>query len=119
MEQKNIQKLDDTETYDEIELFGRRGLFSNGRIDRSYLPEGLYVYDLRGCYDDPGRPATVENIVVINHAGTVILTEPLDFGGSDHLDLGEDMEELNFVGGECTIGEFYGQRKESGPIMLM
>ncbi|MDE6838843.1 MAG: hypothetical protein K2P33_10680 [Acutalibacter sp.] len=119
MEQENIQELDDTETYDEVELFGRHGLFSNGRIDRSKLPEGLYVYDLRGSDDDPGRPAAVENIVGINHAGTVILAEPLDFGGTDFLSLGEDMEELNFVGGECTIGQFCGQRKESGPTMSM
>ena len=119
MEQENIQELDDTETYDEVELFGRRGLFSNGRIDRACLPKGLYVYDLRGANDDPGQPATVENIVGINYAGTVILAEPLNFGGTDFLSLGEDMEELNFVGGECTIGQFYGQRKESGPIMSM
>lgn len=119
MEQKNIEKLNDAEMYDEVELFGRRALFYTGRLDRSKLPEGLHAYDLRGSYDDPDRPATVENFVGINHAGTVILAEPLDFGESDRLFLGEGVEELRFVGGECTIGQLCEQIKESGPTMSM
>ena len=42
------------EKYQQIELFGKPALFSNGRIDRDKLPEGLYVYDLRGSDYDPG-----------------------------------------------------------------
>ena len=36
------------EKYQAVELFGKPALFSNGRIDRDKLPEGLYAYDLRG-----------------------------------------------------------------------
>ena len=31
--------------YQEIELFDKLGLFSNGRIARDNLPEGVYCYD--------------------------------------------------------------------------
>ena len=103
---KDNLKLDDKEEYDEIELFGKPALFSNGRVDRDKLPEGLYAYDLRGGDDDPGAPVTVENRVVVNHAGSVILSEPLDFGEADYLALGEDM---NFTGGEATLKHFYEQ----------
>lgn len=103
---KDNLKLDDKEKYDEIELFGKPALFSNGRVDRDKLPEGLYAYDLRGGDDDPGAPVTVENRVVVNHAGSVILSEPLDFGEADYLALGEDM---NFTGGEATLKHFYEQ----------
>ena len=103
---KDNLKLDDKEEYDEIELFGKPALFSNGRVDRDKLPEGLYAYDLRGGDDDPGAPVTVENRVVVNHAGSVILAEPLDFGEADYLALGEDM---NFTGGEATLKHFYEQ----------
>lgn len=103
---KDGLKLDDKEEYDEIELFDKPALFSNGRVDRDKLPEGLYVYDLRGGDDDPGAPVTVENRVVVNHAGSVILAEPLDFGEADYLALGEDM---NFTGGEATLKHFFEQ----------
>jgi hypothetical protein len=103
---KGRLNLDDKERYQEIELFDKPGLFSNGRIDREKLPEGLYCYDLRGSDDDPGAPITVENRVVVNHAGSVILAEPLDFGENNYLALGE---ELNFVGGETTLKQFYEQ----------
>lgn len=103
---KDGLKLDDKEEYDEIELFDKPALFSNGRVDRDKLPEGLYAYDLRGGDDDPGAPVTVENRVVVNHAGSVILAEPLDFGEADYLALGEDM---NFTGGEATLKHFFEQ----------
>ena len=103
---KDGLKLDDKEEYDEIELFDKPALFSNGRVDQDKLPEGLYAYDLRGGDDDPGAPVTVENRVVVNHAGSVILSEPLDFGEADYLALGEDM---NFTGGEATLKHFFEQ----------
>lgn len=103
---KDGLKLDDKEKYDEIELFDRPALFSNGRVDWDKLPEGLFAYDLRGSDDDPGAPVTVEDRVVVNHAGSVILSEPLDFGEADYLALGEDM---NFTGGEATLKHFYEQ----------
>lgn len=103
---KDGLKLDDKEEYDEIELFDKPALFSNGRVDRDKLPDGLYAYDLRGGDDDPGAPVTVENRVVVNHAGSVILAEPLDFGEADYLALGEDM---NFTGGEATLKHFFEQ----------
>ena len=42
------------EDYQEIELFDKVGLFSNGRIPRNNLPYGLFCYDLRGS--DVSRP---------------------------------------------------------------
>ena len=75
--QKKIQIAND-EQYQEIELFDKPGLFSNGRIVRDNLPEGVYCYDLRGSDYDPGEPVCVEEQVVVNHAGSVLLTEPLE-----------------------------------------
>lgn len=103
---KEKLEIDNTEQYEEIELFDKPALFSNERIDREKLPAGLYCYDLRGGDDDPGAPVTVEAAVVVNRAGSVILAEPLDFGGDDYLALGEDM---NFIGSEATLKHFYEQ----------
>ena len=106
---KDGLKLDDKEKYAEITLFDKPALFSNGRIDRDKLPEGLFCYDLRGSGNDPGEPVSVENRVVVNHAGSVILAEPLDFGEDGYLSLGDDMEHMNFLSGDSTLKHFYEQ----------
>lgn len=96
------------EKYQRIELFGIPALFSNGRIDRSALPEGLYAYDLRSSDDDPGMPVTLESFVVVNHAATVITAKPVELPSVGFLHLGEDG--LNFIGGEQTVKEFLNSR---------
>lgn len=106
---KDGLKLDDKEKYAEITLFDKPALFSDGRIDRDKLPEGLFCYDLRGSGNDPGEPVSVENRVVVNHAGSVILAEPLDFGEDGYLSLGDDMEHMNFLSGDSTLKHFYEQ----------
>ena len=92
------------EKYQEIELFGKPALFSNGRIDRDKLPEGLYAYDLRGSDYDPGLPVTIQEHVVVNHAAAVIAAAPIELPEQGFLYLGEDG--LNFTGGEQTVKEF-------------
>ena len=107
---KKIQIAND-EQYQEIELFEKPGLFSNGRIARDNLPEGVYCYDLRGSDDDPGEPIYVENRVGVNHAGAVILSEPLDLSKEGYLRLTEE-EGLNFTGGFSTLAQFLQEQKK-------
>ena len=108
--QKKIQIAND-EQYQEIELFDKLGLFSNGRIARDNLPEGVYCYDLRGSDYDPGEPVCVEEQVVVNHAGSVLLTEPLELAENGRLMLTEE-EGLNFVGGFSTLAQFLQEQKK-------
>ena len=108
--QKKIQIAND-EKYQEIELFDKPGLFSNGRIVRDNLPEGVYCYDLRGSDYDPGEPVCVEERVVVNHAGSVLLTDPLELAENGRLMLTEE-EGLNFVGGFSTLAQFLQEQKK-------
>ena len=108
--QKKIQIAND-EQYQEIELFDKPGLFSNGRIARDNLPEGVYCYDLRGSDYDPGEPVCVEEQVVVNHAGSVLLTEPLELAEDGRLMLTEE-EGLNFVGGFSTLTQFLQEQRK-------
>ena len=108
--QNKIQIAND-EKYQEIELFDKPGLFSNGRIARDTLPEGVYCYDLRGSDYDPGDPIYVEDRVGVNHAGSVILAEPLDLSKEGYLRLTEE-EGLNFVGGFSTLAQFLQEQKK-------
>ena len=108
--QKKIQ-IDNDEQYQEVELFEKPALFSNGRISRDDLPEGVYCYDLRGSDEDPGSPICVEERVMVNHAGSVILTAPLEFPEEGRLYF-TDETGLNFNGGMLTLSQFLQEQKK-------
>ena len=86
-----------------VELFGTAALFFDERVGQEAVPEGLFRYDLRGSDDDPGDPAAVEDHVLVNHAGTILMAKPLDIPENGFLELGDG---LNFTGGEMTVDEF-------------
>ena len=92
------------EKLDVIEVLDRKALFSNGRLLPEEIPEGLYAYDLRHS-DDGDRFCSIEPKVAVNHGGTVLLKEVLDFGEQGYISLDEDTEP-NFTGEEMTAEEF-------------
>ena len=93
-----------TEEFQHIELFNRYALFTNGRIDRSTVPDGWYCYDFRGSDDDPGELCFVEENVVVNHAGTVLMPEGLELPAFGRLDA---RDEFGFLDeGDMTLREF-------------
>ena len=94
-----------------IEILDRVALFSNGRIADNEVPDGLYKYDLRQS-DDGDTFVTVEPCVKVNHGGTILLKEALDFN-EDTYDFGEnvyltlnDDTSPNFTGELMTAEEF-------------
>ena len=92
------------EKLDVIEVLDRRALFSNGRLMPEQIPESLYAYDLRHS-DDGDRFCSIEPKVGVNHGGTVLMRDILDFGESGYIPLDEDTEP-NFLGDEMTPSEF-------------
>ena len=104
------------EKMQEIEIFDKPGLFSNGRLRDEDVPEGLYRYDLRGSDYDPGQPITVEKTVVVNHAASVLMAEELDLGAEGRLELGE--EGLNFTGAELTVREFMEEQQQKNNALI-
>lgn len=94
----------ENEAYQQIELLGKPALFSNDRLADTDIPQGMYCYHLRHS-DDGGRFCSVEPKVGVNHGGSVITKEPLDFGKQGYISFTEDTEP-NFTGEEQTLGEF-------------
>lgn len=95
--------LDNETEFESVELFGKPALFVSGRVEKDKIPDGLYRYELRGSDDDPGLPASIEDAVGVNHAGTIITAEPLELT-QGYLPLEEG---LNFLGEDMTIRVFY------------
>lgn len=94
----------ENEEYQQIELLGKTALFTNDRLTDEDVPQGMYCYHLRHS-DDGGRFCSVEPKVGVNHGGSVITKEPIDFGEQGYISFTEDTEP-NFTGEEQTLGEF-------------
>ena len=93
-----------TEEFQHIEVFDKPALFTNGRIARDTVPKGWYCYDIRGSDDDPGELCYMEENVVVNHAGSVLMPEKLAMPKSGRLDA---RDELGFLDeGNMTLREF-------------
>ena len=93
-----------TEEFQHIEVFDKPALFTNGRIARDTVPKGWYCYDIRGSDDDPGELCYMEENVVVNHAGSVLMPEKLAMPKSGRLDV---RDELGFLDeGDMTLREF-------------
>ena len=93
-----------TEEFQHIEVFDKPALFTNGRIARDTVPKGWYCYDIRGSDDDPGELCYMEENVVVNHAGSVLMPEKLAMPKSGRLDV---RDEVGFLDeGDMTLREF-------------
>ena len=103
---KKNELLDSKEDYQEIEICGVNGVFSNGRIDRDKLPDGLYCYDIRGTDNDPGELKYLEARVAVNHAGSVVTASPIELPDTGRLDISE---EISFSGGTTSLRKFFDE----------
>ena len=104
------------EKLDVIEVLDRRALFSNGRLMPEQIPEGLYAYDLRHS-DDGDRLCSIEPKVGVNHGGTVLMRDILDFGESGYIPLDEDTEP-NFLGETMTVSEFAEEEAQDEAMQM-
>lgn len=104
------------EKLDVIEVLDRRALFSNGRLIPEQIPEGLYAYDLRHS-DDGDRFCSIEPKVGVNHGGTVLMRDILDFGESGYIPLDEDTEP-NFLGETMTVSEFAEEEVQDETLQM-
>lgn len=104
------------EKLDVIEILDRRALFSNGRLMPEQIPEGLYAYDLRHS-DDGDRFCSIEPKVGVNHGGTVLMRDILDFGESGYIPLDEDTEP-NFLGETMTVSEFAEEEAQDETLQM-
>ena len=93
-----------TEEFQQLELFGKYALFTNGRIDRPTVPKGWYCNDFRGSDDNPGELRYIEESVAVNHAGSILMPEKLELPPSGRLDV---RDEFGFLDeGDMTLHEF-------------
>lgn len=77
MEEKKMRYNADELSYERVQVFGKTAFFTNERIQRDSVPEGIYQYEVR--HDDccQGIPCEVAKGVLVNFWGTLLMTEEL------------------------------------------
>ncbi|CAK7088809.1 MAG: hypothetical protein ENTB_04555 [Enterocloster aldenensis] len=90
------------EGYMLAEIDGKPVLFTNMRLDRDTVPEGLFCYDIRDSDNLDGSFAEVKPHVLVNHRGTILCREPfpLDGHGSYY------PEDWGFLGMDMSLETF-------------
>ena len=85
------------EKFQEVTVKGIPCRFSDMRIDRDTVPDGLYLYEVVGDDDSGGEPARVKKDILVNFIGTLITDTELPLGEDGVLWLdGNDYEIAGF-----------------------
>lgn len=101
------------ETFEEVTVLDKPMLFTCCRIERSTVPKGLYMYEVRHDDDQRGDPVQIANWIMVNHWGTLISSEPLNLNSyktANNAFLDIDPEnDWNYEGIDSTIKEYMEQ----------
>lgn len=90
--------------YELIELFGKPALFTDERLTLNDVPLRLNLYHIR-MSDDNGMFAALEPEVKVNHGGSVITSENIDFGEEEYIEF-TDETAPNFTGQDISIDDY-------------
>ena len=108
------------EKYELMEMLGQTVLFTNMRIDRSTVPEGLYVYDVRHDDDCTGEICEVKPSVMVNHWGTIICKEPIQLDAYWHSKF-VDENDYTYLGDTAELDKYintdYSEEQTKGMEM--
>ncbi len=91
-----------TEQYELAEIDNKVVLFTNMRLDRDTVPEGLFCYDVRDSDKLDGSMAEVRPFVLVNHWGTILSKEPFPMNESGSY----YPEEWGYLGESMSLSEF-------------
>lgn len=109
-ERSGMERVDaKEEVFDEIELLERTGLFTELRVNKDTIPDGVYCYELRHG-DDDSFPVEVEEKVGVNYFGAVFMTEKLELDKEGKLPI--EYEDFGYTGEEMKLEAFIARDKE-------
>ena len=94
------------ENYELMEMLGQTVLFTNMRVDRSTVPEGLYAYDVRHDDDCTGEICEIKPSVMVNHWGTIICKEPIEMDEVWHSKF-VDEGDYCYLGDTAKLDEYF------------
>lgn len=94
-----------SESFEEVTIFEKPALFTNLRIDRSSVPKGYHLYEVRHDDDSLGNAVQIAKGILVNHWGTLITRNKIKLPPDGHLDIKPD--DLNYHTGDCRSMKDY------------
>jgi len=96
------------ESFEEVEVFEKPALFTPIRIDRSTVPSGYHLYEVRHDDDGQGDAVEIARNIFVNHWGSIITKDEIELSPEGNLLI--DPMDINFGTGDCqTMKEFMVQ----------
>lgn len=100
------------EQFQEVEIKGHYGIFTELRVDKSTIPKGMNCYELRHG-DDDSYPAALEQGVRVNYFGAVLMTDKMEPGENGVMELSYD--DFGFTGEDLSVTEYLLNYGETEP----
>ena len=87
------------ESFEEVEILGSPALFTSLRIDRSTVPPGYELYEVRHDDDYTGDAVQIARRIVVNHWGSLITRGEIAMPNGMYMDI--EPIDLNYGTGDC------------------
>lgn len=100
------------EQFQEVEIMGHYGIFTELRVDKSTIPKEMNCYELRHG-DDDSYPAALEQSVRVNYFGAVLMTDKMEPGENGVMELSYD--DFGFTGENLSVTEYLLNYGETEP----
>ena len=95
------------ERFELVEVLGHPMLFTGLRVDRSTVPKGLYLYEVRNDDDQCGLPVEIGRWVMVNHWGTLLSATPIELEPNKYNNNAfqsiDPEKDWNYTGEPCTM----------------
>ena len=99
-----------TTVFEDVSVFDRPMLFTCCRCDRSTLPKGMYMYEVRHDDDQQGIPCEIAEHILVNHWGTLITNKSIKLKsngtGRRPYRLIDEETDWNYEGTATTLNEY-------------
>lgn len=107
------------EQFEDVTVLGHPMIFTCLRVDRTTVPKGLFMYEVRHDDDQRGDPVQIGEWIMVNHWGTIISNKPIRLEpnasrNNAYRDIDPE-EDWNYEGTTTTIKEYM----EKNPPMLL
>ena len=101
------------EQFEVVTVLDKPMLFACCRVDRSTVPKGLYVYDVRHDDDQTGLPVQIGDHILVNHWGTLISNQPISLeqspsSGRAYKDIDPE-NDWNYEGYAVSLTEYLAE----------
>ena len=98
------------EKFEDVTVLGHPMLFTCARVDKSTVPDRLFMYEVRHDDDMQGDPVQIANWIMVNHWGTLISNRPVTLTpnanrNNAYRDIDPE-EDWNYEGSVSTVKEY-------------